>query len=144
MTLSGGCNLQIPNLGEEGAVGGRSGLGHVRYLSRSGPLGSPFRYISISVPEWSRCHFRDHLQINFGTFLDHFGTINFKHLVTLTDIYAAGQSMVGLMLCRVGMFRCLLSAESSFNDRSYKVDHSVASKNAALMRNNDVCIIHYR
>jgi len=46
------------------------GLGHIQYLSRSGPRGSPFLYIHISVPEWSRCHFQDHHQINFGTFLD--------------------------------------------------------------------------
>ena len=59
-------------------------------LSRSGPQGSPFQYVSISVPECSRCHFRDHYQTNFSTLLDHFGTKNFKHPVTLTDVYAAG------------------------------------------------------
>ena len=31
-----------------------------------------------------------------GTFLDHFSTKNFKHMVTLTAVYAAGQNTAGL------------------------------------------------
>jgi len=102
---------------------GAVGLGHVRYLSHLGLWGSPFRYISISVPEWSRCHFQDHHQINFGTFFDHFGTKNFKHLITLTihhTHYAAGQSTAGLNAVSVCFDVCLI------NDRSYKVDQHVA------------------
>jgi len=51
-----------------------------------------------------RCHFWDHHLITFGTFLDHFGTRNFKHVITLRDVYEAGQSIARLLLCRIGMF----------------------------------------
>jgi len=78
-----------------------SGLGHVLYLSSSGTRGSPFQYISISVPVKSRCHFWDHRQINFGTFLDHLGTKNFKHLVTLADVCSRPEhEKINVMPCQ--------------------------------------------
>jgi len=70
------------------------GLGHVRYLSHLGPPPDQFRYL-----------------------LDHFGARNFKHLVTLTNICAAGQSTAGLMLCHVGnvlLICCLLDQWPEF------------------------------
>jgi len=75
-----------------------------------------------------RCHFWDHHLITFGTFLDHFGTRNFKHVITLRDVYEAGQSIARLLLCRIGMFWCLLDQQPQWETRP------ACSLNAALMR----------
>ena len=90
-----------------------NGVGHVRYLSISGPRGSAFRYISISVPEWSRCHFRDHHQITFGTSMDHFGT---KFLLTFGNVDRRTCSRPERGPIAVCFDVC------SVNDRSYKLD----------------------